>query len=115
MVVVIFESQPHPDRKHAYLEAGARLGPLVQSFEGFISIERFESLVTPGKLLALSTFRDEQAVGQWRNLEIHRQIQASSRKTIFADYRLRVATVIRDYSLGDRRQAPADSKSVHGS
>jgi len=114
MIVVIFESQPHPELKQAYLEAGARLGPLARNFDGFISIERFESLVTPGKLLALSTFRDEEAVNRWRNLEVHRQIQDASRKTIFSDYRLRVATVIRDYSMKDRAHAPEDSRQMLG-
>ena len=114
MIVVLFESQPHPGRKDAYLEAAARLGPLVQRFDGFVSIERYESLTTPGKLLALSTFHDEEAVNQWRNLEIHRRIQDSSRKSIFADYRLRVATVLRDYGMKDRSEAPDDSRLAHG-
>jgi heme-degrading monooxygenase HmoA len=114
MVVVIFESHPHPERKQAYLEAAARLGPIAQDFDGFISIERFESLTTPGKLLALGTFRDEDAVDRWRNLEIHRRIQDSSRKTIFVDYRLRVAQVMRDYSMKERAQAPEDSRKVLG-
>jgi heme-degrading monooxygenase HmoA len=114
MVVVIFESQPHPERKEAYLQAGARLLPAVEEHPGFVSIERFESLVTPGKLLALATFADEESVRTWRNLEVHRGIQATSRKTIFADYRLRVATVLRDYSLNDRTEAPGDSRVAHG-
>lgn len=116
MVVVIFESQPHPHphRKQAYLEAGARLGPLVHQHPGFVSIERYESLVTPGKLLALSTFRDEESVRAWRNLQVHRGIQNTSRNTIFADYRLRVACVLRDYSMDDRTDAPHDSILAHG-
>ncbi len=114
MIVVLFESQPHPDRKDAYLQAGARLGPLVENFDGFVSIERYESLNTPGKLLALSTFRDEEAVTQWRNLEIHRAIQDTSRKTIFSDYRLRVADVLRDYSMRQRDEVPEDSRRHTG-
>jgi heme-degrading monooxygenase HmoA len=114
MVVVIFESQPHPERKEAYLQAGARLAPLVQEHAGFVSIERYESLATPGKLLALSTFTDEESVRRWRNLEVHRGIQATSRNTLFADYRLRVATVLRDYSMNDRTEAPSDSRVAHG-
>ena len=114
MVVVIFESQPHPHRKEAYLQAGARLSSAVQDHPGFVSIERYESLVNPGKLLALSTFADEEAVHNWRNLEVHRGIQVASRNTIFADYRLRVATVLRDYSLNNRAEAPGDSRVAHG-
>ena len=114
MIIVVFESQPHPHRKAAYLEAGARLGPVAEAFDGFVSIERFQSLSNPSRLLALSTFRDEEAVNQWRNLEIHRQIQNSSRQTIFADYRLRVAKVLRDYSMRDRAQAPEDSRLALG-
>lgn len=114
MVLVIFESQPLPGRKDAYLDAAARLGPLVKNVDGFVTVERYESLTTPGKLLALSAFRDEKAVDQWRNLESHRRIQDSSRKTIFADYRLRVATVVRDYGMKDRTEAPADSRQAPG-
>lgn len=114
MVVVIFESQPHPERKDAYLQAGARLWPMVHEHPGFVSIERYESLTTPGKLLALSTFQDEESVRQWRNVQVHRGIQGTSRDTIFADYRLRVASVLRDYSLTDRTEAPDDSRTAHG-
>lgn len=114
MVVVLFESTPHPERRDAYFDAAARLGPLARGFDGFISIERFESLTCPGKFLALATFRDEESVARWRNLEIHRKIQDASRRHIFADYRLRVAQVLRDYTLTDRDQAPEDSRLVHG-
>lgn len=114
LVVVLFESIPYPERRDAYLDAAARLGPLARDFDGFISIERFESLTTPGKLLALATFRDAAAVERWRNLEVHRKIQDTSRKHIFADYRLRVAEVLRDYGLAERDQAPEDSKVAHG-
>lgn len=114
MIAVIFESTPHPDQKERYLEAGARLGPLAKATDGFLGIERFESLTNPGKVMAISYWRDEASVTRWRNLEIHRRIQDSSRERIFADYRLRVATIVRDYSMNDRDQAPADSRAAHG-
>lgn len=114
MIAVIFEAQPNPGRKQAYLDAAARLKPLLEEIDGFISIERFESLTEPGKILSLSIWRDEEAVRQWRNVEEHRRIQAAGRQSIFADYRLRVAQVIRDYGLTDRAEAPADSRTVHG-
>jgi len=114
MIAVIFEALPHPDRKQAYLDAAALLRPALEAMDGFISIERFESLVTPGKILSLSFWRDEAAVARWRNLEAHRRIQAQGRKSIFADYRLRVANVLRDYGLNDRAQAPEDSRQIHG-
>jgi len=113
MIAVIFEAQPHPGRKDAYLEAAARLRPLLEKMDGFVSIERFESLTTPGKILSLSLWRDEEAVRAWRNVEEHRRIQAAGRQSIFADYRLRVAAVIRDYGMNDRAQAPEDSRRVH--
>jgi heme-degrading monooxygenase HmoA len=81
--------------------------------DGFISIERFESLTQPGKILSLSVWRDEEAVQRWRNVEEHRRIQGAARKSIFADYRLRVAQVLRDYGLNDRAQAPEDSRRAH--
>ena len=44
---------------------------------------------------------DEAAVVAWRNLEAHRRAQAKGRDGIFRNYRLRVASVIRDYGLHD--------------
>jgi heme-degrading monooxygenase HmoA len=113
MIAVIFEAQPHPGRRDAYLDAAARLRPLLEKIDGFVSIERFESLTTPGKILSLSLWRDEDAVRAWRNVEEHRRIQAAGRQSIFADYRLRVAAVIRDYGMNDRAQAPEDSRRAH--
>ena len=113
MIAVIFEAQPHPGRRDAYLDAAARLRPLLEKIDGFMSIERFESLTTPGKILSLSLWRDEEAVRTWRNIEEHRRIQAAGRQSIFADYRLRVAAVIRDYGKNDRAQAPEDSRRAH--
>ena len=113
MIAVLFESKPHPGKKDAYLDAGAKLGPVVEHFDGFLGIERFESITNPGKVMAISYWRDEECVQKWRNLEIHRKIQDTSRRTIFADYRLRVAKIIRDYTMNDRSQAPEDSKTAH--
>jgi len=113
MIAVIFEAQPQPGKKSAYLDAAASLRPLLEKMDGFISIERFESLSQPGKLLSLSYWRDEEAVRQWRNVEQHRRIQGAGRTSIFADYRLRVAQVLRDYGLHDRAQAPEDSRRAH--
>ncbi|MEO8114865.1 MAG: antibiotic biosynthesis monooxygenase [Phenylobacterium sp.] len=114
MIAVIFEVQPHADQRQAYFDAAEALRPLLDDIDGFISIERFESLAEPGKLLSLSFWRDEAAVAAWRRLEAHRRTQAAGRATIFADYRLRVAQVVRDYGLVDRAEAPADSRRVHG-
>lgn len=114
MIAVIFEAQPLPGKKDTYLEAAARLRPLLEKMDGFISIERFESLTQPGKILSLSVWRDEEAVRQWRNVEEHRRIQGAGRKSIFADYRLRVAAVLRDYGMEERAQAPEDSRAAHG-
>ena len=114
MIAVIFEAQPQAGQKDAYLEAAASLRPLLAGIDGFISIERFESLTQPGKILSLSFWRDEQAVESWRQLEAHRAVQAAGRRSIFADYRLRVASVLRDYGMNDREEAPADSRAVHG-
>ena len=115
MIAVIFEVVPNVGQKDAYLDAAAALRPLLDRIDGFISIERFASLTEPGKILSLSYWRDEEAVRQWRNVEGHRAIQKAGRTSIFADYRLRVAHVVRDYGMNDRGQAPADSREVHGS
>ena len=114
MIAVIFEVEPHPDRRQAYLDAAARLKPILETIDGFVSVERFESLTHPGKMLSLSIWRDEEAVRQWRNVEAHRRTQAAGRETIFRDYRLRVAHVIRDYGMVERDDAPGDSRAAHG-
>jgi heme-degrading monooxygenase HmoA len=114
MIAVIFEVQPRDGQREAYLAAAAALRGKLQGLDGFISIERFESLSQPGKLLSLSLWRDEAAVERWRNLGEHRQVQRAGRQAVFADYRLRVASVIRDYGMFDRTEAPPDSKQLHG-
>nr|WP_295770080.1 antibiotic biosynthesis monooxygenase [Rhodoferax sp.] len=113
MIAVIFEVLPHAQHRQAYLDTAANLRPHLQQIDGFISIERFESLSQPGKVLSLSFWRDESAVQQWRTLEVHRQAQTAGRDHIFSDYRLRVAEVLRDYGLTEREQAPQDSRQVH--
>ena len=114
MIAVIFEAKPREGRTDAYLDAAARLRPLLAGLEGFISIERFESLTEPGKILSLSFWRDEESVAKWRQLEEHRRVQQAGRESIFADYRLRVASVLRDYGMRDRHEAPPDSRKAHG-
>ncbi|HEU4776418.1 MAG TPA: antibiotic biosynthesis monooxygenase [Telluria sp.] len=114
MIAVIFEVQPNSAHKGDYLDTAAALKPLLEQIDGFISIERFESLTTAGKILSLSFWRDEEAVQRWRALEAHRAAQAKGRAGIFDDYRLRVAHVVRDYGLHERAQAPADSRKAHG-
>lgn len=113
MIAVIFEALPHPEHRQRYLDIAAALKPLLSEIDGFISIERFQSLADPDKLLSLSFWRDGQAVAQWRTLERHRMAQAAGRAQVFADYRLRVAEVVRDYSLENRAEAPADSRVAH--
>jgi heme-degrading monooxygenase HmoA len=114
MIAVIFEVWPKAGHKQQYLDLAAALRPQLERIDGFISVERFESLYEPGKMLSLSFFRDEAAVQAWRNLEAHRAAQAKGRAEVFADYRLRIAGVIRDYGMSEREQAPPDSLSVHG-
>jgi heme-degrading monooxygenase HmoA len=106
MIAVIFEVLPHAEHRPAYLNTAADLRPHLEQIDGFLSIERFESLSQPGKLLSLSFWRDEAAVQQWRTLEVHRQAKVAGREHLFADYRLRVAEVWRDYGLTERAQAP---------
>jgi heme-degrading monooxygenase HmoA len=115
MIAVIFEVVPAPGRKQEYLDMAAALRPALEKMDGFISIERFASLTNEGKILSLSVWRDEDAVKRWRQFESHRAAQAKGRGGIFADYRLRVASVIRDYGISERGEAPADSRAVHDS
>lgn len=113
MIAVIFEAWVPGEAQTEYLDLAAELRPLLANLDGFISIERFQSLTSPGKVLSLSFWRDEAAVAQWRNLPEHRRVQAAGRDHVFADYRLRIADVSRDYGMKARSEAPADSRSVH--
>lgn len=115
MIAVIFEVIPKRDRRDQYLDIAADLRPLLEEIDGFVSIERFESLTQPGKVLSLSFWRDEEAITQWRQLERHRAAQSQGREAVFDDYRLRVATVMRDYGMHQREQAPSDSREHHDS
>ncbi len=116
MIAVIFEVLPASGQLENYLEHAARLRGELDAVDGFISIERFQSLTDPDRILSLSFWRDENAVTQWRNHAHHRATQSAGRNGIFEDYRLRVAAVVRDYTMRERReQAPNDSRSAHSS
>ena len=113
MIAVICEVWPKAERKQDYLNVAAELKPLLEKVDGFISVERFESLYEPGKILSLSFFRDEAAVEAWRKTNEHREAQVKGRSDIFSNYRLRVASVIRDYGMREREQVPIDSREIH--
>jgi len=114
MIAVIFEVWPaDDDRRGQYLDIAASLRDDLSKIDGFLSIERFQSLADPDKLLSLSFWRDEKAVREWRNLTSHRLAQGKGRNGVFENYRLRVASVMRDYGLNDRIEAPEDSRSAH--
>lgn len=113
MIAIIFEVEPAEGKQASYLELAAAMRTEVEQIDGFISVERFQSLTTPGKLLSLSFFEDEEAVERWRQLDTHRRAQAAGRSTLFDNYRLRVAQVLRDYGKHERAEAPVDSRAVH--
>ena len=113
MIAIIFEVTPAAGRRQEYLDLAAALRPDLEKLDGFISIERFSSLTNEGKMLSLSYWRDEEAVQRWRQFEGHRLAQARGRSGVFADYRLRVASVLRDYGMHERAEAPADSRAAH--
>ena len=114
MIAVIFEFTPAPGRFPEYMELVGQLKPELEKAEGFISLERFESITAPGKFVSLQFWQDEESVRKWRNLQQHREAQVKGRAGIFASYRLRIAGVLRDYARGERSQAPRDSVAVHG-
>jgi heme-degrading monooxygenase HmoA len=111
MIAVIFETEPCDG--DAYFARAAELRPLLDAIDGFISIERFQSLSNPSRVLSLSFWRDEAAITQWRNIDAHRAAQAEGRANILRDYRLRIAEVVRDYGMNERAQAPEDSYAAH--
>ena len=113
MIAVIFEVWPAEGERQRYLDLAAALRSDLEGMDGFVSVERFQSLTDPGKLLSLSFWRDEDAVRAWRNRPPHRATQGKGRAGVFADYRLRVAAVLRDYGMRERAEAPGDSRAAH--
>jgi heme-degrading monooxygenase HmoA len=113
MIAVIFELEPKTAEQDDYFALAAALKPIVENIDGFISIERYQSLVNPQKYLSLSFWRDEAAVQAWRNVFEHREAQRQGRTRIFQNYRLRVASVLRDYGMDEREQVPPDSLELH--
>ena len=113
MIAVIFEVFPADGKREKYLDMASALKPELNKIKGFISVERFQSLADPNKVLSLSFWEDEQSIAQWRNLEPHRNAQKAGRNFVFDNYRLRVANVIRDYGMNNRTEAPSDSKIIH--
>ena len=114
MIAVIFEAEPQAGEAEIYFDIAAALRGQLQSIDGFVSIERFESTSHRGRYLSLSFWRDEAAIAQWRNTTEHRTAQERGRRSIFKDYRLRIAHVVRDYGMHERTEAPSDSKAAHG-
>jgi heme-degrading monooxygenase HmoA len=114
MHAVIFEVWPKEEGRQEYLDIAAALRPRLEQMDGFISIERFESLSEKGKILSLSFWRDDAAIAAWRRVEAHRMAQAKGRGELFRDYRLRIASVIRDYGMNERDETPADSRGRNG-
>jgi len=113
MIAVIFEVWPAEGERQHYLDLAAALRADLDNIDGFLSIERFQSLVDPEKLLSLSFWRDEGAVQKWRNQPSHRATQSLGRNGVLGNYRLRVAQVLRDYGLYERQEAPGDSRKAH--
>ncbi len=102
MIAVLFEADAIPAQQERYLQLAAELKPLLTDIEGFIAIERFQSLSTPGKILSLSWWRDEAAVLAWKKNVLHQAAQSGGRESIFSFYRIRVARVFREYSSQTR-------------
>jgi len=113
MIAVIFEVHPAPEKIQEYLDIAALLGRELEHADGFISIERFESLTNKGKILSLSFWQDDEAVEKWRKIQEHRLAQSRGREGIFLRYRLRIAETIRDYGMDNRDEAPSDSRDFH--
>ena len=108
MIAVIFEVWPDGAHRQDYFDIAATLKPELETIDGFISVERFTSLTEEGKILSLSFWRDEDAVKRWRTHLEHRAAQREGRGGVFRDYRLRVASVLRDYGMFEREQVPKD-------
>jgi heme-degrading monooxygenase HmoA len=114
MMAVIFEVWPADGQRDTYLQMAAALRDDLLKMDGFLSIDRFESLYEPGKMLSLSFWRDEASLAAWRALDAHRRAQSAGRHHVFGNYRLRIAPVVRDYGMAEREEAPSDSRAAHG-
>ena len=114
MIAVIFEFTAAEGRFADYQQLAEGLNDEVRRFDGFLSIERFQSIADPTRFVSLSFWRDEESVRKWRNLRRHREAQAKGRGGIFSAYRLRICGVMRDYGMRERGEAPKDSVAVHG-
>jgi heme-degrading monooxygenase HmoA len=114
MMAVIFEVWPADGQRDTYLQMAAALRDDLLKMDGFLSIDRFESLYEPGKMLSLSFWRDEASLAAWRALDAHRRAQSAGRHHVFGNYRLRIARVVRDYGMAEREEAPSDSRAAHG-
>lgn len=113
MIAVLFEAWPRPDQREAYLSLAAGLAPTLRGMDGFISVERFQSLTDPNKVLSLSFWRDEAAVAAWRANAPHRAAQRAGRGGVFVDYALKVAEVRRAYGMDARDEAPDGFRAPH--
>lgn len=109
MIVVLFELQAMPGQNQIYVDLVSKLTPMLEPMDGFISVECFQSTLNPEKVMSVTTWRDEESVVKWRNVDAHLSAQRAGRNKIFKDYRVRVTSVIRDYGLHEREQAPEDS------
>ena len=96
MFAVIFEVQPKKEQFDDYLDLAKFLKPDLEKIDGFIDNERFVSQRTEGRLLSLSTWRDEKAVIRWRTLGVHHEVQEKGRFEVFEDYHLRVGEITAD-------------------
>ena len=107
MMVVVFQVTMRDGRTQDYFDLAAELRPELEEIDGFISVERFQSLAEPGKYLSLSFWRDQAGIESWRAQRRHRAAQERGKREIFADFRISVAEVVRDYTLADRREPTA--------
>jgi heme-degrading monooxygenase HmoA len=96
MFSVMFEVNRKPEKQEEYLENAKHLKPILESIDGFIDNERFESKLREGWLLSHSTWRDEKSVIRWRTQSEHHHVQELGRFEIFRDYHLRVGEVTSD-------------------
>lgn len=107
MIVVVFQVTMREGQEQRYFDLAAELRPELEKIEGFVSVERFQSLATPGKYVSLSFWRDEEAVRRWRSQGAHRIAQELGKKEIFADFRISIGHLVRDYTLAERAAADA--------
>ncbi len=98
MIGLFFEVLPKAGREETYFEMARLLRPELDKHDGLVFIDRYRSLSTGGLILSHQLWSSEECLIRWRENTKHKTVQRAGREQHFADYRLRVARLIREWT-----------------